>query len=75
MKYFKRLTIAAMALGLAACTSDANVEVADEDGETNTSGGILSHLMQVILHHLTRRGKMICRRISGEMYYMKDYLI
>src|SRR5699024_7759729 len=39
MKYFKRLTIAAMALGLAACTSDANVEVADEDGETNTSGG------------------------------------
>ncbi|MGO1922267.1 MAG: ABC transporter substrate-binding protein [Jeotgalicoccus sp.] len=39
MKYFKRLTIAAMALGLAACTSDANVKVADEDGETNTSGG------------------------------------
>lgn len=39
MKYFKRLTIAAMALGLAACTSDANVEVAGEDGETNTSGG------------------------------------
>ena len=39
MKYLKRFTIAAMTLGLAACTTDANVEVADENGETNTSGG------------------------------------
>lgn len=39
MKYLKYLPLAIISLVLGACTSDANVEVSDENGETNTSGG------------------------------------